>query len=103
MSFETQYDLSIDAIFLKKIRVAIATVAVLIAGEAVGSNTVEQWAKRGQLAINVLQNPTKWEAQFSIATVTNAVITSSSTDADIQFQVSAEWDDMAGVTGKNLV
>lgn len=102
MSFETQADLAVDAIFLKKIRVAMAKVAILIAGETQSALTPEQWDKRQALATAVLNDPDVWEAEFAIATVTNEAITGSSLDSDIEFQVTAQWDDMAGVTGRNL-
>ena len=103
-TFTDSFTASNDSIFRGKITACIAKVASTIAGEAKGVNTEIQWRKRGELAADVLRNPSGWLDQFAIATpATNATIDTSSTDGDIEFQVTAIWDDMAGVTGEDLV
>ena len=102
MAYTDQYDLSQDAIHRKRVQIAMAVAATQIGGEAQASFTVEQWDKRAQLAADVLRDPLAWIDKFAIAVGSNAVIVVGSTDNDIQFTVDSIWDDMAGVTGRNL-
>ena len=119
MGFLEQHNLAIegtdpDAIdFRKRVRLAVHKAATLIQGEAQATLTLEQWQKRGRLATTVLGVVTDesgntiaasevWLDSFALSVTTNATIVSTSTDADIEFQVSAVWDDIAGVSGKDL-
>lgn len=114
MSFATSYELarnaaSSEAVSLeqiayeKQVMIAMAKVATQVQGEAQGSLTLQQWQKRATLAVNVVTDLETWLSRFKLAVVaSNASITSSSTDADVEFQVNAIWDDMAGVTGQDL-
>ena len=102
MGFKEQYDLSQSSDFRSKIRVAIAKVATIVQGEAQGAMQIAEWNKRGALATAVLNEPDQWVHPFAIAVVTNAAITGTSTDADLEFQVTAVWSDMAGVLGSEL-
>ena len=58
--------------------------------------------KRAWLAATVLRDPIAWIDKFTLAVASNAAIVTGSTDGDIQFTVNSIWDDMAGVTGRNL-
>ena len=116
MAFLEQYNLAIadgadpDAPdFRKRVRLAMHKVATMIQGEAQSSLTLQQWQKRGQLAttiLGILQNTASttvaasevWIDAFALSVTQNATITSASLDSDIEFQVTAIWDDVAGVT-----
>jgi len=119
MAFIDQHAVGQDAVFKTKIEVAIFKVASLIQGEGIEFAPGEfysgkQWNKRGALAAKVILGGgpvvasdgsvvASWIDLFAIAVPsTNATITLTSDDADIEFQVTALWDDMAGVTGEDL-
>ena len=109
MAFTDQHAVGQDPTFQTKVEVAILKVASLIQGEAIGVLTGKQWDKRATLAAAVIlgggpvAGGASWVDQFSIVVPsTNASITLTSTDADIEFQVTAVWDDMAGITGREL-
>lgn len=99
MSYTDQAALAADAQFRDRARVALATAAVQVMGEAQASYTDTQYGKRQALAYQVLQAAAggMWLEAFVWATVSNAAITGVSADGDIQFQVNAVWDDIAGV------
>jgi len=113
MAFTDQHAVGQDPTFQTRIEVAILKVASLIQGEVIGANTGKQWDKRARLAEAVALGGgplvavdgtviVSWVAQFSIVVPsTNSTITLASLDADIEFQVTAVWDDMAGVTGRD--
>ena len=113
-AFEDQYAVAQDPGFQTKIEVAILKVASLIQGEGIGGLTGKQWDKRAALARDVILGGgphvaadgtvvVSWVEQFAIVVPsTNASITLLSPDNDIEFQVTAVWDDMAGVTGRDL-
>lgn len=97
MAFIDQYDLSQDtASFQKKVAIAMAKTAVAIVGEASSGNGNTD-KKRHDLGVDVLRNPDNWIDQFSRAVVTNATISATSTDSEIENQVIAVWNDIAGV------
>jgi len=102
MGFTEQAALAVTSTFQDKVEVAMIKVALMIQGEARTTKTRAQWRKRGDLAKAVTDDPGAWKVNFSWATVTNAAITGASTDADIEFQVTSEWDDLAGVLGEDL-
>jgi hypothetical protein len=112
MSFLNQWKLAIfvdstttpdAADFRRRVQVAMSKVALSVAGEPQDTMKYDQWLKRGELATNVLRDSLAWLDAFALATVTNASITATSLDSDIEFQVTAEWDDIAGVTGRDLL
>lgn len=114
MSFTDQYAVGQDPTFKTKIEVGILKVAGQIQGEGKSTLTQAQWRKRAVLAESVIRGGgpviavdgtviVSWVDQFSIVVPSaNATITLSSSDADIEFQITASWDDVAGVTGEDL-
>jgi hypothetical protein len=103
MTLETDHALSQDATFRKKIEVAISRQAKAIQGESQGTLRKRQWDKRQSLATRVLDSPNDWIGVFSLHVASDAAITSSSTDTDIENKVSDVWEDIAGVTGQDLL
>ena len=100
--------------FRRRVQSASVKVAKLVGGEAQATMTREQWQKRAALANNVLGTqivgdppvPTAgsaiWLDTFANAVAQNPSITETSSDGDIEFEVTASWDDIAGVTGADL-
>lgn len=99
MAYTDQAALAGDGTFRDRVRVAVATAAVQIMGEAVDAYSDTQFGKRQALAYQALQDAAGGVVleAFVWATVQNAAITGGSLDSDIQFQVNAVWDDVAGV------
>lgn len=96
MALLDQYNLTQDADFPKKVRIAMVTAAIQIVGEAQSSMTTNDWRKRHSLGVSVLNDPDGHIQRFLDATVTNAAITAASSDNDIQFQVNSVFGDIAG-------
>lgn len=103
MAFTDQATLADDITFRSRVRVALATAAVQVMGEAKAAYSDEHFGKRQSLAYEVLRAASSgmYLEAFVWATVQNAAITSSSLDSDIQFQVNAVWDDLSGVRINN--
>ena len=99
MAYTDQATLAVDATFRDRVRVAVATAAVPIMGEAKDTYSDVKYGKRQSLAYDVLRAAASGPLleAFVWATVQNAAITGTSGDQDIQFQVNASWDDIAGV------
>lgn len=116
--FADQQAMTQDANFRNVVKIAMAKVASQIQGESMGGMTDAQWRKRAALATNVLSaivDPAGniktgldiWLESFAYVTAQNAtigdtVIPWAGLDSDIEFQVTAIWDDVAGVTGVDL-
>lgn len=99
--------------FRRRVQVAMHKTAVAVQGEAQSALTLQQWQKRAALATTILGTvadadgalvaaSSAWLDAFALGVVTNASITAASTDNDIEFQVAAIWDDVAGITGQDL-
>lgn len=97
MAYVDQYDLTQDTIFKKKVRVAMFTAAVDVLGEDKGTMDFHEWSRRHQLGKRIFAESDAFLQQFLDAVTTNAAITSSSTDSDIQYQVNQVYNDVAGV------
>jgi hypothetical protein len=98
-----QYALANDAAFQQRVRVAVMTAAVNVMTEEPGSHPVVN-DKRAVYATKVVSDGCSSElVPYCYAVVTNAVIVSGSSDSDIQFQVNAVFNAMAGVTGQDLL
>ena len=121
MAYLGYHGVSQDAQFRSMLKIAMAKTALAVQGETQGAFTLEQWGKRAQLATNVLsvtvdasggiQNGVDlWLETFALTVAQNPTIGGEATpyadtaqhDNDLDFQVSAVWDDVAGVTGKDL-
>lgn len=99
MGYTEQAALAADQTFRDRLRVAVSVAAVQVMGEDKATYSDVQYGKRQALAFDVLRaaGGGQWLEAFVWATVQNAAITASSLDSDIQFQVNATWDDIAGV------
>jgi hypothetical protein len=99
VTYTDQATLAADQTFRDRVRVALATAATQVMGEAQNAYSDEHWGKRQGLAYEVLRAAASgmWLEAFVWGTVANAGITAQSTDDNIQFQVNAVWDDLAGV------
>lgn len=102
MAYVDQYALGEDATFQHRVQVALLVAAKDVQGEAQGTYTVSQHAKRQQLARSVLFDPVQYVVRFARLVATNPVITASSVDGDLQFTLNTLWDDMAGVDASDL-
>src|SRR4249920_1057853 len=74
MGYVEQAALAADAAFLSQVRVAMATAAVAIGGEAVGGMTTTKYGKRQQLSKLVLNESDAYLARFVWAVVQNGAI-----------------------------
>jgi hypothetical protein len=99
MAFTDQAALADDETFRTRVRVALATAAVQVMGEATDGHTDAQYGKRQELAFDVLRAAAEGPLleAFVWAVVANPAVTNASTDSDIQFTVNASWGDLAGV------
>ena len=97
MAFTDQHTLYLDATFRGRVKVALAKIATQIAGEDPTGMKGRKSRKRQALASHILNDPDGYLDRFALATVTNAAITGAATDGDIEFQLSAVFDDFAAV------
>jgi hypothetical protein len=74
MGYVEQAALARDEAFLDQVRVAMATAAIAIEGEAVGGSDTVVYGKREQLAAQVLNNPDGYLSRFAWAVVQNTAI-----------------------------
>lgn len=107
-----QGDVDVTTPFRARVQQAMAKVALDIQGETPSASSAVD-LKRAALAVNVMSvqlvgDPPQatsgldlWLDTFALAVTSNVTITGSSTDADIEFQVTAVWNDLAGVTGRD--
>ncbi|MCA1685081.1 MAG: hypothetical protein LC745_03685 [Planctomycetia bacterium] len=93
MAYIDQYDLSDDTVFRKRVRIAMLTAAANVQAEATSTANHTNRANYAKLVLNA---PDAYIAAFSQATCTNAAITSTSLDGDLQFEVNSIWNAMAG-------
>lgn len=75
MGYVEQAALATDVTFLGQVRIAIATAATSIAGEAVGGLSTTKYQKRQQLAALVLNNPDAYAYRFAWAVAQNGAVT----------------------------
>ena len=103
MAFVDQITLAKDEAFRSRVRMAVMTAAVLVAGEAQNAMSTTAYLKRQGLATKVLAAAGYGEHgeildMFAWSVAQNSAISSGSTDSDIQFTVNSVWSDCAGVT-----
>lgn len=98
MAFADQAVLAADTAFQARVRVAVETAAEDIAAEAKGSQDDVIYGKRQALASTVLTSAGQdLLLAFVWAVVANPVITSGSTDSDLQFTVNSVWNAIAQI------
>ena len=97
MAYTDQAALAANSTFTSRVQVAMMTAALQIGAKAKGSNdTIEN--KRQQLVARVVAGGgADLLTTFTWAVITNAAITATSLDSDIQFQVNSVWNVIAGV------
>jgi hypothetical protein len=102
MPYATDFTNANDDSLQQKVRVAAVAAALNISGEAVTSrNTVDE--KRHRLAELVLSDGCLEQLErFMFAVVAAGAVTPASTDAQIDSRLSAIWNDLAGVNGRDL-
>lgn len=105
MSYIAVNDLAESASFKTRVKVAIVKAAGYLIHEDATGFTPARRDKRYNLARAVLSDPNGMAAQFVWPVVANTTIAAEGLDApdsDLDYQVSAIWDAMAGVTAAEL-
>lgn len=99
-TYTQQYVLSQDTVFLGQVSVAMLQAAANVMTEAA---TVAGHIQRAGLAIQVIQNPTKWQPVVALLIaaqnnnpMTPLTVPSTVADSLIQTAVNAQWSNMAG-------
>ncbi len=96
MTFLERSKLANNGEFYLKVKLAMIKAAVAVASEA--DNGKMAYDIRQSYAVRVLNNPDEKVRAFCFAVVTNAAITESSSDSDIEFTVNSLFSSFAGVT-----
>jgi hypothetical protein len=94
MALADQYTLSRDATFIKKCGMAMVVAATQVAAE---DPAIPYHRERSVWATQVLRDPEYYSQRIAFGVASNAAITVSSTDNDIQFTVNAQWNAFSGV------
>lgn len=97
MPFLNDYAVSQDVDFRKRLRVAMAKVALAVVGEAPSTNGARD-EKRHRLGVAVLNSPDPHLDRFAYAVVAPGTLSLASTDGDIEFMVTSVFSDLAGIT-----
>lgn len=98
MAYTNQYDLAVDATFLKQVLVAMMAQCAVVLTEAA---TVAGHGKRSDLAVSVLQNAPTYQSRFAFAVITQGgiaptTVPSTVPDTNVQTAVATVWNAMAG-------
>lgn len=99
MDFLGQIELAESGEFQARVRQAVVTAAVQILADR-PENTPQAIALHGMraaLAHATLVDPVAKQRAWAYAVVSNAAISTESTDSDLQWTVNAMWNAMAGV------
>jgi hypothetical protein len=103
-TYSQQAALAVDATFQQQIEVAMLQAAANVMAE---TTTTAGHFERAQFAVQVIQNPTKWQPIISmlIAAQSNnpmTPLTTPSTVADslVQTAMNAQWSNMSGFYGQ---
>lgn len=99
-TYTQQYALSQDSTFLGQVMVAMLQTSANVMTEAV---TVAGHVQRASFAMQVMQNPTKWQATlaFLLASQSNNPMTpltvpSTVADSLVQTAMDAQWSNISG-------
>lgn len=101
MALIDQATLAEDATFVARVQMAAVQAALQIVGED-GTGDPALSYRRQSLGITVLQRPVEMALRFAWAVAANPVITTDSSDSDIQYTVTTIWNDLAGVTSVEM-
>lgn len=105
MSYIEISDLAEAASFKTRVKVAIVRAAANVVHEDASSFTQQRRDKRNMLARAILTDPTTYAQLFVWPVVANPSIAANglaSSDGDLDYQVSAIFDAMAGVTADEV-
>lgn len=115
MAFIDQYTLGANKKFISVVHIAILKVATQIAGESIGNLQDAYYTKRQALANAVFGNTENEAKKFAMHVVSGGNILatvnnhgdieysgSSTLDSDIEFTITAIWDDRSGVIQADL-
>lgn len=89
MTFLEQADLAVEPNFLRRIRQAAVSAAIAIQAEL---DTTPSHTDRIALARKVLSGTPDVIPRLALGVVTNASVTPTSSDADLQFTVNSQWN-----------
>lgn len=99
--------------FRRKVQIAMVRIAKQVAGKSQKTLTGKQWIKQAALAASILgvlfingQEKTGsevWLSPFANGVADTPDISKTSTDAQIEYTINLIFDDLAGVTGQDLV
>lgn len=105
MSYIDVSDLAEAVSFRTRVKVAIVKAAANIVHESPASYTPARAEKRAALARAILADPAAYTVLFVWPVVANVSIAANglaSSDGDLDYQVSAIFDAMAGVTPEEM-
>jgi hypothetical protein len=103
MSFLESYADAYNQDFQKRVTSGIYKAAQNVASEAKGLMTDAQYTKRQNLAFRTKNQGESFVAQWSLSICSGGLITTASTDQDIEFTINSQWDAFAGVTDLDKV
>jgi hypothetical protein len=95
-------DTAVNADFQKKVKAARIKTCLQIVGEAETQGKEVLFQKRHDYAFAILKDPSLDLEAYSFAVAANPVITTQSSDGDIEFTVVSVFQDMAGVKNSEL-
>jgi len=87
-------DLATYPTFIRRVTAAAIDAAVAVGAEPF-DGTAYRIARRS-LATDIFNDTDTWGKRFAWGVAANPVITTASSDADIQFTVNSLWDALAG-------
>lgn len=102
MSLTEDKGLAGDSSFMQRIEMAMLLTATQVCGEPVTAKAIVD-SKRHDLSVNVTADKDTWKVRFAHITAALGTLLISSTDQQIKDAVSAVWNDIAGVSGADLV
>jgi hypothetical protein len=96
----TEHNTAVNPDFKARIKVLLIGSAIDIVGEDPINKTTAFIDKRHSLGVQILNNPEAFIERFSFAVVgyNGSIITSESSDSDIQYTLNLIFSDIAGVT-----
>lgn len=93
-TFAGRQALAFDTVFISRVQFAMMKAAIAVQAESSGA---ANHTNRSGYARSVLNDPNRYGPLFAQGVVTNAAITDTSSDSDIEFTVNSLWDAYAGV------
>lgn len=92
--YANQAALASDTAFIDRVKMATVTRAAIIVRDETINTT--NFANRVRLANQVARDPNAWASHFAVAVAANKAIRSTSTDAELDAEVSSVWNLFAG-------